>query len=202
VRRHNLLTVAGIGPPLAASASVKVSTAYELASYSILPAHIHAGQIVAQALDSANQTIKVPSFRVHSLHAHFVRPGDVNFPMDYIVDTPLDGRRFVARSITASQRGKTVAVLSSSWVKDETFGVTAVPGAAKRGAHGCTHGNSATLPQSLDHQTEEAPWLVAERKKKRRQALTAFTSRDLGQSQTDAFPGPDACLSVRPFPPN
>jgi acyl-CoA thioesterase II len=167
-------------------------TAYERASYSMTPAHIRAGQIVAQALDSANQTIKVPSFRVHSLHAHFVRPGDVKFPMEYTVDTPLDGRRFVARSITASQRGKTVAVLSSSWVKDETFGV-------KGGAHGGTHGNSATLPQSLDHQTEEAPWLVAERKKKRRQALTAFTSHDLGQTETDPFPAPDACLSMRPF---
>ena len=51
------------------------------------------GQVLGQALSAAAQT--VPRDRqVHSLHAYFLRSGDLNLPIDYDVDRIRDGGSF------------------------------------------------------------------------------------------------------------
>ena len=51
----------------------------------------------------------VPEDRaIHSMHAYFLRPGDVNFPITFGVERVRDGRSFSARRIHAYQDGKTI----------------------------------------------------------------------------------------------
>src|SRR5438094_8607425 len=51
---------------------------------------VFGGQVLGQALSAAVQT--VPAERhVHSLHAYFLRPGDVSRPIVYDVDRIRDG---------------------------------------------------------------------------------------------------------------
>jgi acyl-CoA thioesterase II len=66
--------------------------------------HMFGGQIVAQALAAALQTLG--DKHVHSLHGYFLRPGDVHSPIDYSVETMRDGRNFATRRVRAEQGGK------------------------------------------------------------------------------------------------
>ena len=54
------------------------------------------GQIVAQALRAATFTVD-GSYRVHSLHAYFIRPGDHTEPIRFEVDRVRNGRSFCTR---------------------------------------------------------------------------------------------------------
>ena len=59
---------------------------------------VFGGQVLGQALSAAAQT--VPSDRhVHSLHAYFLRPGDVSKPIVYDVDRIRDGSSFTTRRV-------------------------------------------------------------------------------------------------------
>jgi acyl-CoA thioesterase-2 len=52
---------------------------------------VYGGQVLGQALAAASMT--VPEDRVaHSIHAYFLRPGDVRRPIVYDVDRIRDGR--------------------------------------------------------------------------------------------------------------
>lgn len=77
-------------------------------------ARVFGGQVVAQALVAATSTV-TPHHPVHSLHAYFLRGGDVDEPIEYAVDRLRDGRSFSARRVTASQRGEAILVLSASF---------------------------------------------------------------------------------------
>lgn len=77
-------------------------------------ARVFGGQVVAQALVAATQTTPA-THHVHSLHAYFLRGGDVDQPIHYEVDRLRDGRSFTARRVTASQEGKAILVLSASF---------------------------------------------------------------------------------------
>ena len=66
---------------------------------------IFGGQFLAQSMRAAELT--VPDDRqVHSLHAYFLRPGDVDHPIELKVDTVRDGRTFSARQVIAHQHDK------------------------------------------------------------------------------------------------
>ncbi|MBX3226720.1 MAG: acyl-CoA thioesterase II [Labilithrix sp.] len=79
---------------------------------------VFGGQVVGQALSAAAQT--VPKERhVHSLHAYFLRPGDVSRPIVYDVDRIRDGSSFTTRRVVAIQNGKPIFNLSCSFQKDE-----------------------------------------------------------------------------------
>lgn len=79
---------------------------------------VFGGQVLGQALSAAAQT--VPSDRhVHSMHAYFLRPGDVSAPIVYTVDPIRDGRSFTTRRVVAIQHGKAIFNLSSSFQKPE-----------------------------------------------------------------------------------
>ena len=66
--------------------------------------HMFGGQLVAQALAAAMQTLDGRA--VHSLHGYFLRPGNVRAPVDFLVETTRDGRRFSTRRVCAEQNGK------------------------------------------------------------------------------------------------
>jgi len=75
---------------------------------------VFGGQVVGQALSAAEQT--VPEGRsVHSLHSYFLRPGDAEKPIVYMVDPIRDGRSFTTRRVVAVQDGKTIFNLSASF---------------------------------------------------------------------------------------
>lgn len=75
---------------------------------------VYGGQVLGQALSAAVQT--VPEDRsVHSLHAYFLRPGDVSLPIVYDVDRIRDGRSFTTRRVVAIQKGKPIFNLSASF---------------------------------------------------------------------------------------
>jgi acyl-CoA thioesterase II len=75
---------------------------------------VYGGQVLAQALLSATHT--VPEDRhVHSLHAYFLRPGDLKHPVIYQVDRIRDGRSFTTRRIVAIQHGKAILNMSASF---------------------------------------------------------------------------------------
>jgi len=80
---------------------------------------VFGGQVLGQALSAAVQT--VPSERhVHSLHAYFLRPGDVSKPIVYDVDLIRDGGSFTTRRVVAIQSGKAIFNLAASFQKQET----------------------------------------------------------------------------------
>jgi acyl-CoA thioesterase-2 len=89
---------------------------------------LYGGQIVAQALRAAALTVD-PAFRVHSLHAYFIRKGDQEEPIRFEVDRLRNGRSFVTRGVVARQAAGAILNLSASFqVGEEAVAVqTAVP---------------------------------------------------------------------------
>ncbi|MGB1580998.1 MAG: acyl-CoA thioesterase domain-containing protein, partial [Nevskiales bacterium] len=60
---------------------------------------VFGGQVLGQALMAAYATVEEQL--AHSMHAYFLRPGDMNAPIVYQVERLRDGRSFVARRIHA-----------------------------------------------------------------------------------------------------
>ena len=79
---------------------------------------LYGGQIVAQALRAAAATVE-PQFRVHSLHAYFIRRGDHEEPIRFEVDRIRNGRSFVTRSVVARQSIGAILNMSASFQVDE-----------------------------------------------------------------------------------
>lgn len=75
---------------------------------------VFGGQVLGQALSAAAQTVP-PERQVHSLHAYFLRPGDVNRPIVYDVDRIRDGTSFTTRRVVAIQGGKAILNMASSF---------------------------------------------------------------------------------------
>jgi len=79
---------------------------------------IFGGQVLAQALYAAARTVdddRVP----HSLHAYFLRPGDMARNVIYDVDPIRDGRSFSTRRVVARQHGRAIFNASVSFQKRE-----------------------------------------------------------------------------------
>ena len=75
---------------------------------------VFGGQVLGQALSAAVQT--VPAERqVHSLHAYFLKPGDVKKPIVYDVDRIRDGGSFTTRRVVAIQSGAPIFNLAASF---------------------------------------------------------------------------------------
>ncbi|MEX0739917.1 MAG: acyl-CoA thioesterase II [Pseudohongiella sp.] len=75
---------------------------------------VYGGQVLAQTLLSASQT--VPEDRhVHSLHAYFLRPGDLDHPIIFQVDRIRDGKSFTTRRVVAMQHGKAILNMAASF---------------------------------------------------------------------------------------
>ena len=79
---------------------------------------VFGGQVLGQALFAASAT--VAGERVaHSLHAYFLRPGDVNAQIVYQVDHAQDGRSFSNRRIVAIQHGRQIFNMTVSFQNPE-----------------------------------------------------------------------------------
>lgn len=79
---------------------------------------VFGGQVLGQALTAAMHT--VPEDRaVHSVHAYFLRPGDVNAPIIYEVDRIRDGSSFTTRRVVAIQHGEPIFNFATSFQKEE-----------------------------------------------------------------------------------
>jgi acyl-CoA thioesterase II len=78
---------------------------------------VFGGQVIGQALVSASRTIQagVP----HSLHAYFLRPGDMSLPIVYEVDRVRDGRTFTTRRVQAIQNGQPILTMIVSFQREE-----------------------------------------------------------------------------------
>lgn len=79
---------------------------------------VFGGQVLGQALSAAVHT--VPGDRqAHSLHAYFLRPGDVSKPIVYDVDRIRDGNSFTTRRVRAIQSGHAIFNMSASFQVEE-----------------------------------------------------------------------------------
>lgn len=75
---------------------------------------VYGGQVLGQALSAAYKTVPVER-RAHSLHAYFLRPGDVREPIVYQVDPIRDGKSFTTRRVVAIQKGCAIFSMSASF---------------------------------------------------------------------------------------
>ena len=80
--------------------------------------YVFGGQVLGQALSAAQATMTHPR-PAHSLHAYFLRAGDVDHPIVYEVDRTRDGGSFSVRRVTAVQHGKVIFVCAASFQEGE-----------------------------------------------------------------------------------
>ena len=80
--------------------------------------YVFGGQVLGQALAAAQLTL-AGDRHVHSIHAYFLRAGDVEHPIVYDVDRSRDGNSFSVRRVTAIQHGKPIFVFASSFQEPE-----------------------------------------------------------------------------------
>ena len=76
--------------------------------------YVFGGQVLGQALSAAQQTVD-PARHAHSLHAYFLRAGDVEAPIVYNVERSRDGHSFSARRVVAIQHGQTILNMTASF---------------------------------------------------------------------------------------
>ena len=89
--------------------------AFAFVGDSLMPQQrIFGGQVVAQCLMAANQTVE-SELNAHSLHAYFLRAGDPSSPIDFEVDPIRDGRSFSTRRVVARQKGEAIFNTSISY---------------------------------------------------------------------------------------
>lgn len=123
-----------------------------IASETTLP-RTFGGQVAGQALVSAVRTVD-PRFSVHSLHGYFLRPGNPQQLIVYLVDRVRDGRSFVTRRVSAIQDGQSIFTMSASFHVND---------------HGIEHEDAMptvpdpeSLPHARDSDDEETAWLARE----------------------------------------
>lgn len=75
---------------------------------------VFGGQVVSQALVAAARTLE-DDRHTHSLHAYFLRPGDMKAPIVYEVDRIRDGGSFTTRRVVAIQHGEAIFSMSCSF---------------------------------------------------------------------------------------
>jgi acyl-CoA thioesterase-2 len=78
---------------------------------------VYGGQVLGQALSAASCTVE--DREVHSLHAYFLRAGDVEHNIVYNVDRARDGRSFSNRRVVAIQHGRQIFNMTASFQKPE-----------------------------------------------------------------------------------
>jgi acyl-CoA thioesterase-2 len=78
---------------------------------------VYGGQVIGQALVAGSRTVeeRLP----HSLHAYFLRPGDMGHPIVYEVDRVRDGKSFSARRVQAIQGGEALLSMICSFQAPE-----------------------------------------------------------------------------------
>ncbi len=88
------------------------------ASRDIGSPQVFGGQVIGQALSAAQNTVE--GRVAHSLHAYFLRRGDVGAPIIYEVDRSRDGGSFSNRRVVAIQHGRPILNLAASFQVPES----------------------------------------------------------------------------------
>jgi acyl-CoA thioesterase-2 len=91
---------------------------YQGGSHDIGTPQVFGGQVLGQALFAASMTVDAAR-PPHSLHAYFLRRGDVSTPIDYEIDRDRDGASFSNRRVVARQRGRSIFNMTASFQKRE-----------------------------------------------------------------------------------
>lgn len=92
---------------------------YKGTNYTVGSPNVFGGQVLAQAVHAAYQTIT--NGRVlHSLHAYFLEAGNLQLPIHYEVTVMRDGGSFSVRRVTAKQGEVVIFILACSFHKVET----------------------------------------------------------------------------------
>lgn len=94
--------------------------------------YVFGGQVLGQSLSAAQHTVDAGR-TVHSVHAYFLRAGDITAPIVFDVDRARDGHSFSVRRVTAIQHGQPILVFAASFQKPEPgvehqFHIPEVPG--------------------------------------------------------------------------
>lgn len=79
---------------------------------------VFGGQVLAQALSAATQTIEEGRL-AHSMHAYFLLAGDINVPIVFEVEKIRDGGSFSTRRVVAKQNGIPIFFMSASFQKKQ-----------------------------------------------------------------------------------
>lgn len=80
--------------------------------------YVFGGQVLGQALAAAQLTL--PAERcAHSLHAYFLRAGNIDAPIVYQLDRTRDGGSFSVRRVTAIQHGQVIFFMAASFQEQE-----------------------------------------------------------------------------------
>lgn len=82
--------------------------------------YVFGGQVLGQALSAAQRTVADAGRTVHSLHAYFLRAGDIEAPIVYDVERTRDGKSFSTRRVSAIQHGQQIFVMSASFHVEES----------------------------------------------------------------------------------
>lgn len=82
--------------------------------YMIAANHIYGGQVMAQALSAASQTVAEERY-CHHYSVQFLRSGRTDTLIDFWVELVKDGRNFSVRRVVAEQRGKKLLSLEASF---------------------------------------------------------------------------------------
>jgi acyl-CoA thioesterase-2 len=80
--------------------------------------YVFGGQVLGQALSAAQATMDADR-EAHSLHAYFLRAGDIDAPIVYHVDRTRDGGSFSVRRVTAIQHGQVIFFCAASFQGEE-----------------------------------------------------------------------------------
>jgi len=78
---------------------------------------VFGGQVLGQALSAAQFTVE--GRVAHSLHAYFLRRGDINSRIVYEVDRARDGGSFSNRRVVAIQHGRPILNMAASFQEPE-----------------------------------------------------------------------------------
>jgi len=81
--------------------------------------YVFGGQVLGQALSAAQQTVDADR-AAHSLHAYFLRAGDIDKPIVYNVERTRDGNSFSVRRVVAIQHGQPIFNCSVSFQVPES----------------------------------------------------------------------------------
>lgn len=80
---------------------------------------VFGGQVLAQCVVAAGRTVDIDDGggprHIHSLHGYFLRAGDANRPIRFLVDRMRDGGSFSARRVHAVQDGRILLSMIASF---------------------------------------------------------------------------------------
>ncbi|MEQ8205784.1 MAG: acyl-CoA thioesterase II [Woeseia sp.] len=146
-------------------------------------AQVFGGQVLGQALSAAQFTVE--GRVAHSLHAYFLRRGDVDAPIIYEVDRSRDGGSFSVRRVVAIQHGRPIFNLAASFQVPED---------------GLEHQASmpdVPAPEGLPELSDISPEMLAKLPQKMRRFLTDQRPFQFRPVQPVRFDVPEVLDPVR-----